>query len=112
MLFLVLLEGFPFGLKQREVHKRVSIFVEGHHQASEVHLARHFEIEEIAVHIDAALHQVVVDNGAVEFLHEEATLAIDVSCAVNPHHALQFIEVKAIEVHIEFGADSRNGVFF
>ena len=64
------------------MHKGIGVFVEGHQQTGEVHLTRHLEIEEIAIHLDTTLHQVVVDDRSIETFHEIRPTAVTIQCAV------------------------------
>ena len=99
---LVFLKFFTVAFPNREMHEVVDIFIERHHQAGEIDLSRHLEIEEVAVQLDAALHEVVVDNRSIEILHLVTASAIDVNGAVDLHRAFQIVEVEAFHVHIDF----------
>ena len=76
MLELVFLKRFSVFLKNREMHKRVAVLIERHDKTGKIHLAAHFEIEEIAIEVDAALHQIVVDEAGIKRPHEVLAPAV------------------------------------
>ena len=76
MLELVVLVRLLLVLKHREMDERIEIFVECLRQGGKIDLTSHLEIEEVAVDIDAALHQVVVDDVCIEIVHPIGPTAI------------------------------------
>ena len=90
----------------------VHVFLEHREHFGKIHLARHLEVEEVAVHVDATLHQVVIHNGGGEFIHEIASTAVAIHRAVDAHLAFQFVEVESGQVHVNSAADFGNGILF
>ena len=78
----IFLEVLAVGLPLWEVHKRVAILIEHAHQAGEIHLSGHLEVEKVAANVDAALHQVVVVNRGCKGLHCVGASAVAIDGAV------------------------------
>ena len=70
MFFLIFLKISKFFLPLWNMHIEIHIFLEILHKGGKVHEASHLKIKEVAIQVDATLHQVVVDDGRVEVFHE------------------------------------------
>ena len=75
----IILEGFPVFFKPREMDERISVFIQHGHEAGKVHLTSHLEVEEVTGNVDTTLHEVVVEDGSVEIIHDisASTITID-----------------------------------
>ena len=68
----------------------------------------HLEIEEVAVDVDATLHQIVVEKRRREVFHEISASAVAIKRTVETHHAFQIIEVEARHVDIDLCTEFRD----
>ena len=104
----IFLEFLSVLLKHREMDKRIAILVQYGHEAGEVHLTGHLEVEEVAGDIDAALHEVVVEDGGIEIIHDIAASAITIDGVVKVKLTLHVIDVETFQVGNDVRADFRN----
>ena len=71
----------------------LDILLECRGDGGKIHLASHLEAEEVAVEIDAFLHQLVVNDRGVKAFHIQLALTVPESETVDGQRAFGVVEV-------------------